>query len=117
MRKKAGSLNRSQFSQMAGMKMEKQYMIHLGRLMILKIKKTLNNIVFRHLMKTAIRKQEYGKVREQNISGNVSPFRQMTGMNIVNLKNGENPGLSTATGIFHQNYISITGLMKDRGLI
>ena len=116
MRKKDGSQNRLPFLQMAEIKMEKLYMIHQSLPMIQKIKNTLPSIEFRHWMKMVIRKPVLGKVKERNISGNESLFQQMTGMNTVNASSGENHGLNIVTDIFHLNYISITGPMKDRDL-
>ena len=83
--------------------------------MILKIKNTHPCIEFQHWMKMGNRKPVLEKVKERNISGKGSLFRQMTGMNTVNVSSGENHGLNIVTDIFHLNYILITGLMKGRG--
>jgi hypothetical protein len=115
MRKKDGSQNRLPFLQMIEIKMEKLYMIHQNLPMILTIENILPNIEFRHWMKMGNRKPVLEKVKERNISGKGSLFRQMTGMNTVNASSGENHGLNIVTDIFHLNYILITGLMKDRG--
>lgn len=102
---------------MAVMKTGNPFMIHRNLPTIQMTGRKHPSTASLSLMKMAIRKPESVREKEQNTCGSEYPFRLMTGMNTANVNSGESPGRNTVTIICHLRFISITGLMKDRGSI
>lgn len=112
-----GIRNRSLFLQMQLTKMGNPSMTRRNLFMIPKTKKRHRGIEFRHWTKMGIRKQEYGREKEQSISGRKFLYRLTIGTIIPKLRNGERPGQNIATGIWKRTRRLITEVINARDWI
>ena len=111
------SRSRKLFSRTGEMKKGGRYMIRRNHLTIPKGKKKLPSTASLSWTKTASKKSESVRAREQNISGRKSQFPRTTGTITARLRSGEPHGRNTVTDILQKTSRSITEAMHGRGSI
>ena len=114
MNMRSGLRNRRPFSRTAGTIKADRYTIRHCHLTIRRTRRRLLSIAYLSLMKTVIRKQESGKVKELNISGRRYRSRQTIGTNTRKLNFGDRLGRNTVTDISDRNRGSITEVTNDK---
>ena len=110
----SGSRSRKLFSRTGEMKKGGRYMIRRNHLTIPKGKKKLPSTASLSWTKTASKKSESVRAREQNISGRKSQFPRTTGTITARLRSGEPHGRNTVTDILQKTSRSITEAMHGR---
>lgn len=114
---RSGCRNRRLFLQMAEMKKAGRYMTLQNLPTIPKGKKKLPSTASLNWTKTASKKSESVRAREQNISGRRSQFLRTIGTITARQKSGEHLGRNTVTVILQKTSRSITEAMHGRGEI
>jgi len=113
----SGLRSRRLFSQTGEMKKAGQYLTLQNLPTIPKGKKKLPSTASLNWTKTASKKSESVRAREQNISGRRSQFLRTTGTITARLRSGEHLWQNTVTGILQKTSRSITEAMPGRGKI